>query len=63
LVERELASPRAESADWAALMVAVTWSLPTAREVGAISMPAIWGVGGMPAGSERTDIGSLGVRV
>jgi hypothetical protein len=52
LVERALASPRAESADWAALMVAVTWSLPAGA---LMSRAAIWPFGAV-VGSERTDI-------
>ena len=55
LVESELCSASAESADWAALMVAVTWSLPAAAmAVGKISIPAIWATGA--AFSDRTDI-------
>lgn len=56
LVDSELASPSAESADCAAEMVAETWSLGTGREVDAISMPAICAVALMLVGSERTDI-------
>ena len=54
-VDSELASPSAESAFCAALIVAETWSPPTARAVGEISIPAIWEFATF-IGSERTDI-------
>ena len=55
LVDRELNSPSAESAFCAALIVAVTWSSPSARAVDETLSPAICAVGAK-FGSERTDI-------